>query len=104
LIALLKGSDRKVADIPVEHRIDSSHREVMAVPDEPGWFGGRPAFGGGRGYYPGGSGYYPNGGNFFTRMFGGGYASAPPSPPMPMHHRSTTRSKKVSNSGQTVQR
>ncbi|MFY9771921.1 MAG: L,D-transpeptidase family protein, partial [Xanthobacteraceae bacterium] len=37
LLAILKGTDRKVADIPVEHKIDASHREVMAIPDEPSW-------------------------------------------------------------------
>jgi murein L,D-transpeptidase YcbB/YkuD len=93
LIAILKGSDRKIADLPVEHRIDAGHREVMAIPDESSWYGGRNMFGGGRSYYPGG-GYY--GGGFFSRMFGG-YA------PMPVH-RNTNRSKKVSNSGQTVAR
>src|SRR5207248_412602 len=76
LLAVLKGTDRKIADIPVEHRIDISHREVLAIPDEPSWFGGRTVFGGGRGYYPNGGGYY-GGGNFFSRMFGG-YGSAQP--------------------------
>jgi hypothetical protein len=37
-------------------------------------------------------------------MFGGGYASAPPAPPMPVRHRSTARQKKISRSGQTVER
>ena len=102
LLAILKGTDRKVADIPVEHKIDASHREVMAIPDEPSWFGGRGAFGGGRGY-PGGGSYY-GGGNFFSRLFGGGYSSAPPVPPAPMRHRSADRPRKVTHSGQTVER
>src|SRR6266567_2115067 len=75
LLAVLKGTDRKVADIPVEHKIDISHREVLAIPDEPSWFGGRTAYGGGRGYYPNGGAYYGGGyyggGNFFSRLFGG---------------------------------
>jgi len=102
LLAILKGTDRKVADVPVDHRIDASHREIMAIPDEPSWFGGRGNYpGGGRGYYQGG-GYY-GGGNFFSRLFGGGY-SAPPVPPAPMRHRSTDRPRKVTHSGQTVER
>jgi murein L,D-transpeptidase YcbB/YkuD len=101
LLAILKGTDRKVADIPVEHRIDASHREVMAIPDEPSWFGGRGSYpGGGRGYYQGG-GYY-GGGNFFSRMFGG--FSAPPVPPAPMRHHNADRPRKVTHSGQTVER
>ena len=94
LLAILKGSDRKVADVPVEHRIDASHREVMAIPDESSWFGGR-GYVGGRGYYQPNGGYYYNGGNFFSRMFGGGYY--PPVPPAPLRHRKVTRS------GQTVE-
>jgi len=102
LLAILKGTDRKVADVPVDHRIDASHREIMAIPDEPSWFGGRGNYpGGGRGYYQGG-GYY-GGGNFFSRLFGGGY-SAPPVPPAPMRHRSTDRPRRVTHSGQTVER
>jgi L,D-transpeptidase YcbB len=102
LLAVLKGTDRKIADIPVEHRIDISHREVLAIPDEPSWFGGRTPFGGGRGYYPNGGGYY-GGGNFFSRMFGG-YGSAQPVPPAPLRHRGTARPKKLTHSGQTVER
>jgi murein L,D-transpeptidase YcbB/YkuD len=107
LLAVLKGSERKVADIPVEHKVDISHREVMAIPDEPSWFGGRSAFGGARGYYQGG-GYYPGGGsyygggNFFSRLFGG--FSAPPAPPAPLRHRNGDRPRKVTHSGQTVER
>ena len=105
LIAILKGSDRKIADIPVEHRIDASHREVMAIPDEPTWFGGRGYYqGGGRGYYQGGGygGSYYGGGNFFSRMFGGGYYGQPPVPPAPLRHRNAPR--KVNHSGQTAER
>jgi murein L,D-transpeptidase YcbB/YkuD len=100
LLAILKGTERKVADVPVDHKIDISHREVMAIPDEPSWFGGRGYPGGGRGYYRGG-GYY-GGGNLFSRMFGGFYS--PPVPPAPMRHRNADRSRKVTHSGQTVER
>ena len=102
LLAVLKGTDRKIADIPVEHRIDISHREVLAIPDEPSWFGGRTAYGGGRGYYPNGGGYY-GGGNFFSRMFGG-YGSAQLVPPASLRHRGTARPKKLTHSGQPVER
>ena len=90
LIAILKGSDRKVADIPVEHREEAGHREALAIPDQPSWFGDRGGYGGGgrgfyqRGGYQGGGyqggGYY--GGGFFSRMFGG-YDSQV-APPMPI--------------------
>src|SRR5262249_926893 len=60
---VLKGSDRKMADIPVERKIDISHREVMAIPDEPSWFGGRGGYVG-RGYYQGNGGSFFNGGGF----------------------------------------
>jgi murein L,D-transpeptidase YcbB/YkuD len=103
LLAILKGSDRKVADIPVEHRIDASHREVMAIPDEPSWFGGRSQFGGGRGYSYSGGGSYYGGGGFFSRLFGGGFSGAPV-PPAPMRHRNADRPRKVTHSGQTVER
>jgi murein L,D-transpeptidase YcbB/YkuD len=98
LLAILKGTERKVADVPVDHKVDISHREVMAIPDEPSWFGGRGYPGGGRGYYRGGS--YYGGGGFFSNLFGGGYASSPPVPPMPARHRSTARQKKISHSEQ----
>jgi L,D-transpeptidase YcbB len=103
LLAILKGTDRKMADIPVEHRIDASHREVMAIPDEPSWFGGRSAFGGGRGYSYAGRGSYYGGGGFFSQLFGGGF-SGQPVPPVPMRHRNADRPRKVTHSGQTVER
>src|SRR6516162_2478508 len=99
LLAILKGSDRKMADTAVERKIDISHREVMAIPDEPSWFGGRGGYGA-RGYYQANGGSFFNGGGFFSRWFGGGYASARPVPPMPTRHRSTARQKKISHSGQ----
>jgi len=81
LLAILKGDDRKVADIPVEHHEDPSHREVLAIPDQPSLFGGRSLFGGGESYTPGD--------NFFSRLFG--FSAAPqPRKPVP-HPRKETR-------------
>jgi L,D-transpeptidase YcbB len=85
LIAMLKGDDRKVADIPVEHKEDISHREVLAMPDEPSLFGGnRGLFGGSR---------YSSGDNFFSRLFGGFGSESAPTPRKPIPHtRKVTRS------------
>jgi L,D-transpeptidase YcbB len=58
LLTILKGDERRVADIPVEHHDNPIRREALAMPDQQSFFGGR-------GYYPGG------GGNFFSRLFGG---------------------------------
>jgi hypothetical protein len=67
LIAILNGAERKVADIPAQHKGNVTRRQP-AVPDNP--WGGWP----GRGYAAG---------NFFTRWFGG------PSIPMaPVQRRS----------------
>jgi len=91
LLAILKGEDMKVADIPIEHKIDISHREVLAMPDQASLFGSRGA------YYPnGGSG---SGDNFFSRLFGG-FAAAPPAPV----HKPAAHAKKLSRSGNTVER
>jgi L,D-transpeptidase YcbB len=93
LLAILKGSDLKVADIPVEHKVDPSQLEVVAMPDQPSFFGGRGLFGGGGSYYPGGGGD-----NFFSRLFGG-FAAAPPAPV-----RHPSHAKKITRSGDTVER
>jgi L,D-transpeptidase YcbB len=78
-LALLKstGEERKVADIPVEHRDESVRRQVLAIPD------GTPLWGGGRNY-PGN-----NEPGFFARLFGG--FSAPPAavPRAPVRRRVT---------------
>jgi murein L,D-transpeptidase YcbB/YkuD len=47
LLAILKGDERKVADIPVERRENAVRREALAMPD-----------------------YYGGGQNFFSRLFG----------------------------------
>ncbi len=79
LLAILKGDERKVADIPVEHKEDISHRQVLAMPDQPSLFGGS------RGLFSGGGSSYSAGGdNFFSRLFGS-FASAPPPTPHKPH-------------------
>jgi murein L,D-transpeptidase YcbB/YkuD len=97
LLAILKG-DRKDADVPIEHREDISHREVLAMPDQPSLFGGRGLFGGAN-YYPNGGNYASGGDNFFSRLFSG-FAAPPPPPP----HRVASHAKKLSRSGETVER
>jgi L,D-transpeptidase YcbB len=68
LIAILNGAERKVADVPVQHKDNVTRRQLLAVPDSPwgGWAG--------RGYAVG---------NVFTRWFGG-----PPVPMAPVQRRS----------------
>ncbi len=81
LLAIMKGSERKVADIPVEHRIDQSHRQVMAVPDGTSLWGGSS-----QGY----SSTQNSGGGFFARLFGS--FAAPQTPPQrPTARRKVTR-------------
>jgi L,D-transpeptidase YcbB len=90
LLAILKGNEMKVADIPVEHHEDISHREVLAMPDQPSLFGNRTIFGGGGNYYPNRAG--APGDNFFSRLFGGFAAAPPPAPPRKVAHpRKETR-------------
>jgi L,D-transpeptidase YcbB len=62
LLAILRGAERKVADIPMQRHDNPIRRQLLAIPDNAG--GGW----GGRAYSAGGS-------NFFTRLFGG-----PPQP------------------------
>jgi murein L,D-transpeptidase YcbB/YkuD len=57
LLTILKSDERRVADIPVDHRENYVRREALAMPDQQSFFGGRS--------------YYPGGGNFFSRIFGG---------------------------------
>ncbi len=61
LIAILKGNERKVADVPIERKENTVRRELLAMPDS--------AFGGSWGQ------------NFFARLFSNPLAAlAPPSP------------------------
>src|SRR5580700_6759547 len=56
MVAVLKSDERKVADTPIERRENTVKRELLAMPEQSGFFGGRS--------YPGG------GGDFFSRLFG----------------------------------
>jgi murein L,D-transpeptidase YcbB/YkuD len=87
LLAILKGDDRRMADVAVEHREDPSHRQVLAIPDSTPLFGGRN-YGG-----PG------DGGGFFSRLFGGGFAATPPQPV-----RRAAPHRRETSSGAPVQR
>jgi murein L,D-transpeptidase YcbB/YkuD len=57
LLAILRGAQREIADIPIQRHDSPIRRQLLAIPDN--------AWGawGGRGYYAGGP-------NFFTRLFG----------------------------------
>ena len=91
LLAILKGSDLKMADIAVEHHEDMRRREALAIPD------GTPLTGG-----PGGrNSYYTSGniggGSFFSRLFG----SFPDqtAAPAPKRHAATPRQKQTNAGG-----
>ena len=66
MIAILKGSERKVADIAIERKPDPSSKPVRVAP----------------GTYGGSGGYASSGSNFFDMLFGGARASAPPPQPV----------------------
>jgi hypothetical protein len=77
LLDIMKGNERRVADIPVEHRPNPIRRQVLALPDQQSLWGDR--WGdrwGGQGQN---AGYYDGGQGFFSRLFGGSYAGPPPS-------------------------
>jgi L,D-transpeptidase YcbB len=90
VLALLQGPERRVADIPVEHKIDITHRQVLAVPDSPSLWGN-----GGRRGYPGQAS--SDGGGFFARLFGGLSQPQPVPPPRQVvRHRKVTRASRPS--------
>jgi L,D-transpeptidase YcbB len=90
VLALLQGPERRVADIPIEHKIDIAHRQVLAVPDSPSLWGN-----GGRRGYPGQAG--GGGEGFFARLFGGLSQPQAPVPPRPVvRHRKVTRATRPS--------
>jgi L,D-transpeptidase YcbB len=73
LLAILKGTERKVADIPIQRKDSAMRRQLLAMPDN--FWGGW-----GRGYAGGTS--------FFTRLFGGPSTFTPPVPRRPVaQHR-----------------
>ncbi|MGA2566203.1 MAG: murein L,D-transpeptidase, partial [Pseudolabrys sp.] len=72
MIAILKGSERKVADIAIERKPDASSKPVRAPV---GMYGGDPGY---------------SGGGFFDFLFGGARGSAPQPasrPPRPVGQR-----------------
>ena len=74
VLALLKGDERKVADIPIERKENVVRRQALALPrlrvlGQPRRRGAASGCGGG------------GGDNFFARLFG--FASAAPPPPTP---------------------
>jgi murein L,D-transpeptidase YcbB/YkuD len=97
LLAILKGSELKVADIPVDHHDDTRRREALAIPDGTPLTGG-PSGPGGRGYYPGGGS--AGGDNFFSRLFG---LSQPAAAPAPKRHAAAPQQKQ-SSAGAPIQR
>ena len=77
----MKGDERRVADIAVEHRPNPIRRQVLALPDQQslGVPLGRSI--GDRWGGPGqNAGYYDGGQGFFPRLFGGSFAGPPPAP------------------------
>jgi L,D-transpeptidase YcbB len=75
LLAVMKGPERKVADIPVERRDNMMRRQLLAIPDNSwGSWGSLRA------------GFYAGGGNIFTRLFGYPYAQ-----PAPVQRRSAAQ-------------
>jgi len=75
LLAMLNGTERKVADVPIQRKDSVTRRQLLAMPDNP-WWGGW----GGRGY--------GGGPNFFTRWFGGPSIRMAPVPRRPVaQHR-----------------
>jgi hypothetical protein len=95
LLAILKGDDRRMADVAVERREDPSHRQVLAIPDSTPLFG-RSSYGG---YGNSNYGSADGGGGFFSRLFGGGLAATPPAP---VRHAAPHR--RETSSGAPVQR
>ena len=82
LLDIMKGGERRVADIPVEHRPNPIRRQVLALPDQQSLWGDR--WGDRSGDRWGGpgrnGGYYDGGQGFFPRLFGGSFAGPPPAP------------------------
>ena len=71
LLAMMKGAERKVADIPIERRESMARRQLLAMPDNAlnGWGANGRGFGET---------------NIFTRLFGNPYAQPAPVPRSPM--------------------
>jgi murein L,D-transpeptidase YcbB/YkuD len=71
LLAMMKGAERKVADIPIERRESMARRQLLAMPDNAlnGWGANGRGFGET---------------NIFTRLFGNPYAQPAPVPRSPI--------------------
>ena len=63
LLAILKGDERKVADIPIERKDNAVRREALAIPDQAWGWGGQ---------------------NLFTRLFGSFTPQPTPAPRRPV--------------------
>ena len=89
LLEIMKGDERRVADIPVEHRPNPIRRQVLALPDQQSLWGDR--WGDRSGERWGGqgqnAGYYDGGQGFFSRLFGAG----PPPAPVPRNRAAARR-------------
>jgi murein L,D-transpeptidase YcbB/YkuD len=73
LLAILNGTERKVADIPIQRKDSTIRRQLLAMPDNY-WGNWGRGFGGGL--------------NFFTRLFGDPYTRTAPVPRRPVaQHR-----------------
>jgi murein L,D-transpeptidase YcbB/YkuD len=73
LLAILNGTERKAADVPIQRKDSMTRRQLLAVPDNY-WGGWGRSYGGGL--------------NFFTRWFGGPSARTVPVPRRPVaQHR-----------------
>ena len=71
LLAMMKGAERRVADIPIERRESMARRQLLAMPDNAlnGWGANGRGFGET---------------NIFTRLFGNPYAQPAPVPRSPI--------------------
>ena len=71
LLAIMKGAERKLADIPIERKENVARRQLLAMPDNAlnGWGANGRGFGET---------------NIFTRLFGNPYAQPAPVPRSPM--------------------
>jgi hypothetical protein len=68
LLAIMKGAERKVADIPVERRDNEARRQLLAMPENTWSANGR--------------GYGET--NIFSRLFGNMFAQPAPIPRSPV--------------------
>ena len=70
LLAILNGTERKVADVPIQRKDSTGRRQLLAMPDRY-WGGWGRGFGGGM--------------SFFTQLFGGPSTRTTPRRPVAQH-------------------